>query len=110
MSKEDTAVLLISHGSTRPYGKVVFDEIKEKFIEKTGLKTEVGYMKVSEPSVAGAVNILAEDENIKHIIGLPVFLAPGIHTRIDIPIMLELEPLEVDPRQPDGKYKLQRRA
>ena len=104
MSKEDTAVLLISHGSTRPYGKVVFDEIKEKFIEKTGLKTEVGYMKVSEPSVAGAVNILAEDENIKHIIGLPVFLAPGIHTRIDIPIMLELEPLEVDPRQPDGNY------
>ena len=61
-------------------------------------------MKVSEPSVAGAVNILAEDENIKHIIGLPVFLAPGIHTRIDIPIMLELEPLEVDPRQPDGNY------
>ena len=48
MSKEDTAVLLISHGSTRPYGKVVFDEIKEKFIEKTGLKTEVGYMKVSD--------------------------------------------------------------
>ena len=44
MSKEDTAVLLISHGSTRPYGKVVFDEIKEKFIEKTGLKTEVGYI------------------------------------------------------------------
>ena len=27
MSKEDTAILLISHGSTRPYGKVVFDEI-----------------------------------------------------------------------------------
>ena len=66
MSKEDTAILLISHGSTRPYGKVVFDEIKEKFIEKTGLKTEVGYMKVSEPSVAGAVNILAEDESINH--------------------------------------------
>lgn len=104
MSKEDTAVLLISHGSTRPYGKAVFDEIKDKFTKKTGLKTEVGYMKVSEPSVAGAVNILAEDENISHIIGVPVFLAPGIHTRIDIPIMLELEPLETDPRQPDGNY------
>ena len=33
-----------------------------------------------------------------------MFLAPGIHTNIDIPQLLGLEPLEEDPRCPDGNY------
>ena len=98
-------ILLISHGSSLPYGEVTFSEIKNKFIEKTGFATEVGYMKVSEPSIAGAVeNLKKEVEQLDKIIALPVFLAPGIHTNIDIPILLGLEPLEVDPRCPDGNY------
>ena len=31
-------------------------------------------------------------------------MAAGIHTNIDIPIILGLEPKETDPRQPDGNY------
>lgn len=101
----NTAVILVSHGSTLPYGEETFTEIKEKFIEKTGLATEVGYMKVSEPTIAGAVEILKDEvDDLDKIIALPVFLAPGIHTKIDIPILLGLEPLEVDPRCPDGNY------
>jgi len=62
-------------------------------------------MKVSEPTIAGAVEILKEEvEDLDKIIALPVFLAPGIHTNIDIPQLLGLEPLEVDPRCPDGNY------
>ena len=73
--------------------------------EKTGLTTEIGYMKVSEPTIAGAVEILKEEtDDLQRIIALPVFLAPGIHTNIDIPQLLGLEPLEVDPRCPDGNY------
>ena len=101
----NTAVILVSHGSTLPYAEEVFIEIKEKFIKATGLATEIGYMKVSEPTIAGAVEILkGQVENLDKIIALPVFLAPGIHTNIDIPILLGLEPLEVDPRCPDGNY------
>ena len=101
----NTAVILVSHGSTLPYGEETFTEIKEKFIEKTGLATEVGYMKVSEPTIAGAVEILKDEvDDLDKIIAIPVFLAPGIHTKIDIPILLGLEPLEVDPRCPDGNY------
>ena len=77
----------------------------EKFIKKTGLSAEIGYMKVSEPTIAGAVDILKEEvDDLSRIIALPVFLAPGIHTNIDIPQLLGLEPLEVDPRCPDGNY------
>jgi sirohydrochlorin cobaltochelatase len=62
-------------------------------------------MKVSEPTIAGAVEILKDEvKDLNKIIALPVFLAPGIHTNIDIPQLLGLEPLEVDPRCPDGNY------
>ena len=101
----NTAVILVSHGSTLPYGEETFSEIKEKFIKKTNLTSEVGYMKVSSPSIAGAVEVLkAEVDDLSKIIALPVFLAPGIHTNIDIPILLGLKPLEKDPRCPDGNY------
>ena len=35
-------------------------KIKDKFIKATGLPTEIGYMKVSEPTIAGAVDILKD--------------------------------------------------
>ena len=101
----NNGILLISHGSSLPYGEITFNEIKDKFIQKTNFSTEVGYMKVSEPSIAGAVEILKDEvDDLNRIIALPVFLAPGIHTNIDIPILLGLDPLEVDPRCPDGNY------
>ena len=101
----NTAIVLVSHGSTLPYGEETFTEIKEKFIKATGLSAEVGYMKVSKPTIAGAVDILKEEvDDLSKIIALPVFLAPGIHTNIDIPILLGLKPLETDPRCPDGNY------
>ncbi len=95
----------MSQGSTIQFAEEVFTEIKEKFIKKTGLPSEIGYMKVSEPTIAGAVEILKDEvDDLNRIIALPVFLAPGIHTNIDIPTLLGLEPLETDPRCPDGNY------
>ena len=102
---DNYGILLISHGSSLPYGEITFNEIKDKFIKKTSFATEVGYMKVSSPSIAEAIEILkSKVENLDKVIALPVFLAPGIHTNIDIPILLGLDPLEEDPRCPDGNY------
>lgn len=102
---DETAVLLVSHGSSLPYAKKTFTDICDKFVKATGFNTEVGYMKVAEPSLPEAINLLKEaTPNLKRIIALPVFLAAGIHTNIDIPTILGLEPKEVDPRQPDGIY------
>ena len=47
MSYEDTAVLLLSHGSTLPYAEEVFKNICAKFKDKTEFDAEVGYMKVA---------------------------------------------------------------
>ena len=104
-NSKDTAVLLISHGSTKPYNEEVFTEICEKFKKSTGFDTEVGYMKVTDPTIPQAIkNLKDRNKNLENIIAVPVFLAPGIHTKIDIPILLGLEPLEEDPRCPDGNY------
>ena len=105
MSYEDTAVLLLSHGSTLPYAEEVFKNICAKFKDKTEFDAEVGYMKVAHPNLKEAIDLLKErNPNLKRIIATPVFLAAGIHTNIDIPIILGLEPKETDPRQPDGIY------
>lgn len=102
---DDFGVLLISHGSSLPYAEETFKEIANKFVIKTGYNTEVGYMKVAEPSISKAIDILvSKNKDLKKIIAMPVFLAPGIHTNIDIPIILGLEPKETDPRCPDGNY------
>lgn len=104
-NSKDTAVLLISHGSTKPYNEEVFTEICEKFKKSTGFDTEVGYMKVTDPTIPQAIkNLKDRNKNLENIIAVPVFLAPGIHTKIDIPILLGLESLEEDPRCPDGNY------
>lgn len=104
-SSNDVGIILVSHGSSLPYAEKTFTEIKDKFIQATGLPTEVGYMKVAEPSIAGAIdNLKNENPNINRILALPVFLAAGIHTNIDIPTLLGLDPLETDPRCPDGNY------
>ena len=59
----------------------------------------------AKPSLPQAIKNLKErNPDLKRIIATPVFLAPGIHTNIDIPIILGLEPKEIDPRQPDGNY------
>ena len=85
------AILLVSHGSSLPFAEVTFNEIKDKFNKATGFATEVGYMKVAEPSIAGAVENLKEEvPELEKIIAIPVFLAPGIHTNIDIPTLLGL--------------------
>ncbi|KZX10311.1 sirohydrochlorin nickelochelatase [Methanobrevibacter filiformis] len=96
-------VVLISHGSSLPASQNTFEEIKKEFQNQTNYHVEIGYMKVSKPSIPEAVNLLSS-YGVEKIIAIPVFLAKGIHTNIDIPIMLGLNPKETDPRSPNGTY------
>lgn len=88
-SKNNVGVLLISHGSRLPYGKEVINEIADLYREKTDYPVVVSYMNMSQPSIPAAINKLA-DEGVKKIIAIPVFLAHGVHTKEDIPRMLQI--------------------
>jgi sirohydrochlorin cobaltochelatase len=103
-SQNNIGVLLISHGSSLPHSFNIFTEICDKFREVTDFNVEVGYMKVSKPSIPEAINNIKLKGEINEIIAVPIFLANGIHTNIDIPLMLGLNPKEIDPRCPDGNY------
>jgi sirohydrochlorin cobaltochelatase len=96
-------VLLISHGSTLPFARDVFTEIAEKYKAISDYPVEIGYMKVSKPTISQAVHNLSL-KAVNKIIAIPIFLADGIHTLVDIPTMLGLESKEIDPRAPDGIY------
>lgn len=88
-SKNNVGVLLISHGSRLPYGKEVINEVAKIYREKTDYHVVVSYMNMSEPSIPVAINQLA-DKGVNKIIAIPVFLAHGVHTKEDIPKMLQI--------------------
>ncbi|MDR3291256.1 MAG: sirohydrochlorin nickelochelatase [Methanobrevibacter sp.] len=102
-SANNVGIILISHGSTLPFANVVFTEMVEKFKKLSDFPVEIGYMKVSEPTISQAVHNLSL-KSVDKIIAIPIFLAAGIHTLVDIPLMLGMEKKELDPRFLDGEY------
>jgi sirohydrochlorin ferrochelatase len=87
---EDTAVVLIGHGSTLPYNKEVLEELVER-IEMRGIfkAARVAFMQLNSPSIEEVLRDLAED-GLKKIVAQPVFLAAGAHTTEDIPEKLKI--------------------
>jgi sirohydrochlorin cobaltochelatase len=88
-SANNVGVLLISHGSRLPYGEEVINQVADIYREKTDYPVVVSYMNMSKPSIPAAINQLA-DEGVEKIIAIPVFLAHGVHTKQDIPKMLQI--------------------
>ncbi|MDR2830849.1 MAG: sirohydrochlorin nickelochelatase [Methanobrevibacter sp.] len=102
-SGDNIGVLLLSHGSTLPFASAVFNEIAEKFKNISDYPVEIGYMKVSKPTISQAVHNLSL-KSVDKIIAIPIFLADGIHTLVDIPLILGMKKKSIDPRTPDGVY------
>ncbi|MDR3223429.1 MAG: sirohydrochlorin nickelochelatase [Methanobrevibacter sp.] len=102
-STNNVGIILISHGSTLPFANTVFNEIAEKFKKLSDFPVEIGYMKVSKPTISQAIHNLSL-KSVDKIIAIPIFLADGIHTLVDIPLMLGMKKKEPDPRFLDGEY------
>ncbi len=88
-SKNNVGVLLISHGSRLHYGEEVINTVANIYREKTNYPVVVSYMNMSQPSIPSAINQLA-DKGVEKIIAIPVFLAHGVHTKQDIPKLLQI--------------------
>lgn len=88
-SEEDTAVVLIGHGSKLPYGKGVLEELRRRIEMREIFKeVRVAFMQLDSPSIEETLRNLAKD-GMKNIVALPVFLADGAHTTEDIPEKLK---------------------
>ena len=102
MTNKDTGILLVGHGSRIPYNKNIIKKIREKYQEiMPDYNIEIGFMELVEPNIPTAFNKLKET-GVNKIIVNPVFLAHGMHTKVDIPTILGLEP-EVK-EEPNGHH------
>lgn len=90
---ENTGILLVGHGSSLPFNNQVLEEIAAKFNDKSDYTVELGFMNISHPSIPEAFEKINDKENV---IAVPVFLAHGIHTMLDIPTALGLNPEPVE--------------
>ena len=89
-SKTDRiGILLVGHGSSLPYGKEVLYKLAEGYRKNSDYPVEVGFMNISEPSIAVAVDTLKKKQ-VRKIIVVPAFIAHGIHTKQDIEYVLRL--------------------
>lgn len=85
----EIGILLVGHGSSLPYGEEVLYKLAKEYRKNSDYLVEVGFMNISEPSIATAVDTLKKKQVTK-IIVVPAFIAHGIHTRQDIEYVLRL--------------------
>ena len=64
-----------------------------KYNEQSDYTVELGFMNISHPSIPESFENIKDMENV---IAVPVFLAHGIHTLLDIPTALGLNPDPVE--------------
>jgi len=89
-TEEETAVVLIGHGSKLPYNEEVLVGLRER-VEMRGIfkDVRVAFMQLNSPSIEEVLRTLAK-EGKRNIVALPVFLADGAHTTEDIPEKLKI--------------------
>lgn len=96
LNNENTGILLVGHGSSLPFGKEVLmgvtNKIKDRMQE---YKIDCGFMQIEKPSIPESFKKL-QDNGFENMVVVPVFLADGLHTKVDIPNRLGLEPMELD--------------
>ena len=89
MLDEQTAVILVDHGSKRPAANALLDDVAQMFSAVSAAPiVEIAHMELAEPSLAHAFKRCVE-RGAARIVIHPYFLAPGRHSTEDIPRMAE---------------------
>lgn len=88
---DETALVLIGHGSKLPYNKENLEKLAEMLRRKSRFKTvEISFMVRNKPTIPEAIDEIAK-RGIKRVVLVPAFLAAGIHTTQEIPEMIGLK-------------------
>ncbi len=85
---ENTAVIVIDHGSKREAANTMLFDVIEQYKAVTGVKVvAAAHMELAEPTLEDAVKFCLSQE-VNRIVVHPYFLAPGRHSTGDIPAMV----------------------
>ncbi len=82
---EDTAVVLMAHGTPRPKANLFIERVAERVQRARDYKrVTVAYMECNAPTIADAVDEVVE-AGAKRVLATPYFLQLGAHVQEDLP-------------------------
>jgi sirohydrochlorin ferrochelatase len=89
-NNEKFGVLVVGHGSSKPYNKQLIQDIAGMLSEKMPQAvTRIGFMNINKPSIKDGLDSF-KDTGVKKIVVFPLFLAKGVHTTEDVPGLIGL--------------------
>jgi sirohydrochlorin cobalto/nickelchelatase len=89
-NNEKFGVLVVGHGSSKPYNKQLIQDIAGMLSEKMPQAvTRIGFMNINKPSIKDGLDSF-KGTGVKKIIVFPLFLAKGVHTTEDVPGLIGL--------------------
>jgi len=84
-------VLIVGHGSSKPYNKQLIDDIAAMMGNKIpGAVIRIGFMNINKPTIKDGIDSFA-GTGVSRIVVFPLFLAPGVHTTEDVPGLIGLK-------------------
>ena len=95
-SLDNVGLILIGHGSKLPHNRENLEKLDDILRKRSTFKiVEIAFMIRNTPTITEAIDTLAK-KNIRKIVLVPAFLAPGVHTTQEIPELIgvkEKEPM-----------------
>lgn len=86
---EKIGILVLGHGSTRPYNKEIVEKVAEMIADRNNVPVRTAFMNINEPTIKQGLESFS-GTGVERIVALPIFLAHGVHTLEDIPGELNL--------------------
>ena len=83
-----TALIVFAHGSKVEPANQAIHAIAADLAAKSGYPTEAAFLEIAEPDLPHAVDGLIS-RGATRIVVLPYFLAPGRHSEIDLPRIIQ---------------------
>ncbi len=90
-----TCLILIGHGSKLPYNRETLEKLAETIRKRSSFdRVEICFMVRNKPAIPEALEKVVKEGNTK-IVLVPTFLAHGVHTKYEIPEILETKQKEL---------------
>jgi sirohydrochlorin ferrochelatase len=96
------AILLVDHGSRREEANAQLEALAERVRARQSDFVAVAHLELAEPTIAQGIDACVA-AGARTIVVFPWFLAPGNHTRRDIPHLVH----EAAARHPDLQVHIQ---
>jgi sirohydrochlorin cobaltochelatase len=90
------AYLLVAHGSRDPYFAQSVNRVAAACARSISATVGAAYLELAPTSLTNQITVFARQLGCQELRILPLFLAPGVHSSIDLPAAIEEAQAELD--------------